>query len=93
MALAILPEKKEAVTALLAHDAVPNNDPVIEGIVAVVETFREFRAASDPDTMTFLQFGIFITFLRLDAQKLTEPTSLSGQQKLYINIKFFSCLS
>jgi hypothetical protein len=44
---------RDAEVALFAQLAVPNRDPVTPFI-----TTREFKLASEPDTMTFFQFGI-----------------------------------
>ena len=59
------PKRYEAVNAweeLCAHDEVPNNDPVNDPVntEAVIgpETKSELNEASDPDVMTFFQFGI-----------------------------------
>jgi hypothetical protein len=38
--------------ACVAYDAVPCNEPVILGAI------NEFRAASEPDVITFFQLGI-----------------------------------
>jgi hypothetical protein len=51
--------------AVVANDAVPNSEPVIPpstlklpDIIEPLVTFSEFKDASEPDTMTFFQFGI-----------------------------------
>jgi hypothetical protein len=36
----------------------PVNEPVNEEALMNVVTFSEFRLASDPDTISFFQFGI-----------------------------------
>ena len=46
---------RDAEVALFAQLAVPDRDPVTPFI-----TTREFKLASEPDTMTFFQFGILI---------------------------------
>ena len=43
----------KAYEAVMAYDAVPCNEPVIP-----LATVREYKLASEPDTMTFFQFGI-----------------------------------
>jgi hypothetical protein len=55
----------KAYDAVKANDAVPNSEPVIPpstlklpDIVEPLTTFSEFKDASEPDTMTFFQFGI-----------------------------------
>jgi len=55
----------KAYDAVKANDAVPNSEPVIPpftlklpDIVEPLATFSEFKDASEPDTMTFFQFGI-----------------------------------
>ena len=47
----------QAVEANDAEVAVPVKDPVNEPVTPAV-TFNEFKLASEPDTMTFFQFGI-----------------------------------
>ena len=58
-----MPGAYEAERAWVAYEAVPKNepvkDPVKEEAVTLVVTFKEFRAASDPDIMTYFQLGIF----------------------------------
>ena len=49
---------KDAVKAWVAYEAVPINAPVSEPVKN--EAVREFKTASDPDTMTFFQFGIVL---------------------------------
>jgi len=44
---------------VVAKEAVPCKDPVKEDAVILVDTAKEFREASDPDSMTFFQLGIF----------------------------------
>jgi hypothetical protein len=44
---------KEALVACVAFDAVPNREPVIPLV-----TDKEFKTASDPDTINFFQLGI-----------------------------------
>jgi hypothetical protein len=46
---------RDAEVALFAQLAVPDRDPVTP-----FTTIREFKLASEPDTMTFFQFGILI---------------------------------
>jgi hypothetical protein len=41
-------------------------------------TSREFKAASDPDTKTRFQFGIFILLITVGYGKCVPSTSLSG---------------
>ena len=48
----------DAVKAWVAYDEVPNSEPVNEEALTNVVTFSEFRLASDPDTISFFQFGI-----------------------------------
>ena len=40
-------------------DKEPVKDPVNEDAVTLVVTYKLFRVASDPDSMTFFQLGIF----------------------------------
>ena len=59
---------KDAVSAndeLMAKDAVSAKlaVPINEAAVTEVVTLREFRAASDPEIMTFFQFGIYNSLL------------------------------
>jgi hypothetical protein len=64
-------EAKDAVTAvtaldeLTANDAVPNKDPVNDVAVTALVTDNDAKAASEPDVMTFFQFGINIQLVRL----------------------------
>jgi hypothetical protein len=47
----------EVFVALVANEAVPCNDPVNPAVA-----ITEVKIASEPDTMTRFQFGIFISF-------------------------------
>ena len=44
--------------AVVANDDVPDNEPVNEVAVTLVVTDKEFKTASDPDTINFFQLGI-----------------------------------
>jgi len=55
----------KAKLALLANDAVPNKDPVNDVAVTALVTDNDAKAASEPDVMTFFQFGINIQLVRL----------------------------
>jgi hypothetical protein len=55
----------------------PDKDKLLE-IVAPFVTRREFRTASEPDVMTFFQFGIIPFKLWLATQKLLCPLPLEG---------------
>ena len=67
-------------------------DPVVFKLPVIVEpltTFSEFKDASEPDTMTFFQFGIpmfwqFVLWLDTYTYAVYMPTSLAGQQCCYI---------
>ena len=63
-------EAKEAEITFCAHEAVPNNEPVKAepDTMLAVTLFANtvLREASEPDTMTFFQFGIILHSLRLD---------------------------
>jgi hypothetical protein len=50
------------VTAFCAQLEVPNKEPVIEGDVVLVDTIKEFKAPSEPETSNFFQFGIVFYF-------------------------------
>jgi hypothetical protein len=67
-----------AYEAEIAKEAVPNNEPVNEVATTLFVTLSEFNEASDPDTISFFQFGIYVLLLRLETATLL-PTSLTGQ--------------
>ena len=76
---------KIACEELTAKEAVPKSDPVKDCATTLVATFIEFKLASEPDTITFFQLGIYICLLWLVTTNVCCPLPLRAYN-IVINI-------
>ena len=76
---------KIACEELTAKEAVPKSEPVKDWATTLVATFIEFKLASEPDTITFFQLGIYICLLWLVTTNVCCPLPLRAYN-IVINI-------